>query len=310
VVSIFAGASVSSLLMNAPTSPSPPETAPVLTRRATRSGIPPLRQYLAESWRFRAFAVHWSRADVKARNFDTLFGRVWNVLNPLLFGVIYFVFVGIIAGGGLDQLDRFGFIVGNLYVWLFFNATVTNGVGSIQSGAGGVLAQSAIPRVVLPAASAISASSLFVRSLIAYVPIHFITGRGVHLELLWLPLAFVATAIFGLGIALLLAVANVYLRDVSRLLPHLLRLWLYLSPVIWQFTRLGAQGSDLVERLGRANPMYHAMVVWTVGFGGDLPGSEESIAASMLMFSVWAVGALVAGFLLFTSREDEFAIRN
>ena len=33
----------------------------------------------------------------------------------------------LIAGGGLDQLDRFGFIVGNLYVWLFFNGTVTNG---------------------------------------------------------------------------------------------------------------------------------------------------------------------------------------
>ncbi len=308
VVSMFARASVVSFSMNAPTSP--PETAPVLSRRATRSGVPPLRQYLAESWRFRTFAVYWSRADVKARNFDTLFGRVWNVLNPLMFGLIYFVFVGIIAGGGLGQADRFGFIVGNLYVWLFFNGIIATGVGSIQSGAGGVLAQSAIPRVILPVASTITASSLFLRSLIAYVPIHFFTGRGLHLGLVWLPLAFVVTVMFGFGLALLLAVANVYIRDVSRLLPHLLRLWMYLSPVIWEFTRLGSQGSDLVERLGRANPMYHAMVVWTLAFGGPLAGSDESIAGSIVVFSVWAVVVLAAGFLLFTSREDDFAIRN
>ena len=289
---------------------SSPDTGPVLTRRATRSGIPPLRQYLAESWRYRTFAVHWSRADLKARNFDTLFGRVWNVLNPLLFGLIYFVFVGIIAGGGLDQVERLGLIVGNLYVWLFFSATIATGVSSIQSGAGGVLAQSAIPRVVLPFASTITAASLFVRSLIAYVPIHFLTGRGVHVEMVWLPLAFVVTAMFGFGLALLLAVMNVYIRDVSRLLPHLLRLWLYLSPVIWEFTRLTSQDSGLVTTLGRLNPMYHAMVVWTLAFGGGIAGSGESIPASMLVFSLWAVGALLAGFLLFTSREDDFAIRN
>jgi teichoic acid transport system permease protein len=128
--------------------------------------------------------------------------------------------------------------------------------------------------------------------------------------MLWLPLAFVVTAIFGFGLALLLAVANVYLRDVSRLLPHMLRLWLYLSPVIWEFTRLGAQDADLLVDLGRLNPMYHAMVVWTVGFGGGLPGSDESLPLSLLVFSGWAVAAVVAGFLLFTSREDDFAIRS
>jgi len=286
------------------------DVVPILTRRATRSGVPPLRQYLAEAWRFRTFAIHWSRADLKSRDFDTLFGRIWNVLNPLLFGLIYFVFVGIIAGGGLNQLERLGFIIGNLYVWLFFNGTVATGVSSIQSGAGGVLAQSSIPRVILPVASTITAGSLFARSLIAYVPIHFATGRGIHIEMLWLPLAFVVTAIFGFGLALLLAVANVYLRDVSRLLPHMLRLWLYLSPVIWEFTRLGAQDADLLVDLGRLNPMYHCMVVWTVGFGGGLPGSDESLPLSLLVFSGWAVAAVVAGFLLFTSREDDFAIRS
>ena len=73
------------------------DVAPTLTRRATRSGIPPIRMYLREAARFKTFALYWSRADIKARNFDTRFGRLWHYLNPLLFGLIYFVFVGIVT---------------------------------------------------------------------------------------------------------------------------------------------------------------------------------------------------------------------
>ena len=74
-------------------------SAPHITRKATRSGIPNLRQYFAELWRYRAFAYYWAKADVKARNFETFLGRLWHYINPVLFGLIYFVFVGIISGG-------------------------------------------------------------------------------------------------------------------------------------------------------------------------------------------------------------------
>lgn len=278
---------------------------PILTRRATRSGIPPLRPYLSEAWRFRTFAVHWSKADIKARNFDTWFGRIWHFINPLLFGLIYFVFVGILSGG-LGNTERLAFIIANLYVWLFFSSTITSGVSSIQGG-GGVLAQSAIPRAVMPAASTLTSANLFLRSLVAYVPIHFAAGRTLHVEALWIPLLLVLTALFALGLSMLLAVLNVYLRDVSRLLPHMLRLWLYLSPVIWEYTKLNEGG---MERLARYNPMYPAMTAWTNAFGGVLPNAETSTPRSVAIFACWAVGAAVVGFLVFVSREDEFAIRN
>ena len=279
---------------------------PILTRKATRSGLPPLRQYLEEAWRFRTFALYWSRADIKARNFDTWFGRAWHVINPLLFGLIYFVFTGIIAGG-FGNSERLAFIIANLYVWLFFSGTITTGVGSIQGGAGGVLAQSAIPRAVLPGASTLTSANLFLRSLVAYVPIHFFAGRTFHIEMLWIPLLLALTAAFGLGLAMIFAVINVYIRDVSRLLPHILRLWLYLSPVVWEYTKLNEGG---IERFGQLSPMYPAMTAWTIAFGGPLPDSNHSIAGSVLVFALWAVAALVLGFVIFVSREDEFAVRN
>lgn len=277
---------------------------PIISRRATRSGLPQLSQYISEALRYRAFAYYSSKADIKARNFETLLGRLWHFINPLLFGLIYFVFVGIIAGGGLDDTERLALIVGNLYAWMFFSTTVTMGVSSIE-GAGAIMTQSAIPRVILPAASTITSINLFMRSLVAYIPIHIIGGRGLHAELFWLPVLVLLTAAFGFGFALLFAVLNVYVRDVSRLLPHALRLWLYLSPVIWSYTLV--LGHDL-EPWARLNPMYPAMTAWTITLGGPL-APEPDIVSQVGVFAVWSIAVLLIGFLVFASREDDFAVR-
>lgn len=285
------------------------QDSPTISRRATRSGLPQLGQYLAEAYRYRTFALYWSKADIKARNFETTLGRLWHFLNPFLFGLIYFVLVGILSGGGFNDTERLAFIVGNLYVWTLLSTTITTGVGSVQGGAGGVTAQSAIPRVVLPFASTLTAGNLFLRSLIAYVPLHIVAGRGLHWEMLWMPVLLLITGVFGFGLALLLAVANVYFRDVSRLLPHFLRLWLYMSPAIWVYTRVLGDGWP-VETLARLNPMFSGMTAWTIAFGGPLRQGEPGMVSSILVFSGWAVAVLVIGFFTFISREDEFAVRN
>jgi len=282
--------------------------SPNITRRATRTGIPPLGQYLSEAWRYRIFAIYWSRAEIKSRNFETALGRLWHFLNPLLFGIIYFIFIGIISGGGLDNTSRLGFIVGNLYAWTYFSTIIVTGMGSALGGGGGVTGQSAIPRVVLPFASTLTAANLFLRSLIAYIPIHILADRGLHWEQLMLPVLVVITGMFGLGLAFLFAVLNVYFRDVSRLIPHFLRLWLYLSPALWGYTRLFDQG--IVETLGQLNPMYWGMVAWTITFGGPLSTEGPSLGIALLIFTAWAVTTLLTGFFTFVSREDEFAVRN
>lgn len=283
-------------------------TPPSLTRQATRLGIPPLGHYLSEAVRFRTFAIYWSKADIKARNFETFLGRSWHILNPFLFGLIYFVFVVIISQGSISDTGRLAFIVGNLYVWGYFSSTITTAVSAVQDGAGGVMAQSAIPRVILPGASSITATNLFLRSLVAYVPLHFIALRGIHIEMLWIPALIVLTGMLGFGIGLLMAVLNVYFRDVSRLLPHVLRLWLYLSPAIWAYTRLTDGGWH--HTLGRLNPMYSGMTAWTIAFGGPLADGPPTIAGEIGIFALWATFFLVVGFLVFVSREDDFAIRN
>lgn len=279
---------------------------PLITRRAGHFGLPPLGHYFEEAWHYRVFAYYWSKADLKARNFETFLGRVWLILNPFLFGLIYFIFVGILSGGGLGGLQRLAFIVGNLYVWNYMSGTISTGAGSIQGGAGGILAQSSIPRVILPLASALTQVQLFVRSMVAYVPLHLLAERGLHWEMLWIPYLIVVTGLFGFGLSLLFAVTNVYFRDTSRLLPHALRLWLYLSPAIWAYTRV--LGPETLDTLARFNPAFSMMTAWTIALGGPLAENPD-IASQVLITTIWAVAVVVIGFLLFVSREDDFVVR-
>ena len=279
---------------------------PVITRRAGQFGLPPLRHYFEEAWHYRVFAYYWSKADIKARNFETLLGRVWLILNPFLFGFIYFIFVGILSNAGLGGLERLAFIVGNLYIWTYFSSTISTGSGAIQGGAGGILAQSVIPRIILPFASTLTSIQLFLRSMIAYIPLHILGGRGLHWEMLWLPYLVVITGLFAFGFALLFAVANVYFRDTSRLLPHGLRLWLYLSPAIWAYTRVLSDGT--LDTLARLNPAFSMMTAWTIALGGPLAESPD-ITSQIMVTTIWAVAVVAVGFVVFVSREDDFVVR-
>ena len=284
------------------------QTSPTITRRATRSGLPVLADYFQETWRFRTFAWHWSLADVKAKNFETFLGRLWHIINPLLFGLIYFIFVGIVSGRGLDSISLLAAIVGNLYAWLYFSSIVTSSIAAVQSGAGGVSGQSGIPKIVAPIASLLTATNLFLRSLIAYMIMHLIAQRGVHIEMLLAPVVMILIGMLGFGSALILATLNVYLRDVSRLIPHILRLVMYLSPVIWEYTRVLGDGS--LNFLARLNPFFSGITAWTISLGGTLDPDGPKIFEQIGVFSIWAVVIFCAGILIFISKEDEFAIRN
>ncbi len=284
------------------------QTKAKIVRRATKSGLPPLGGYLRETYRFRTFALKWSAGELKARNFETILGRIWHYLNPFLFALIYFVFIGILSGGGTNSTVRLAHITAGLYIWTLFSSTITSSVSSIKSGGGGVLALSAIPRVIIPLASTVTAINLFLRSIIAYIPLHILAKKGLHVEMLSIPLLIILTGLFAFGLALIFATLNVYLRDVSRLLPHFLRFWLYLSPAIWEYTRILGDGT--LETCARLNPMFSGMTAWTIALGGPLDTNGPSILGQIGVFTIWAVATVIVGFIFFVSREEEFAVRN
>jgi len=262
-------------------------------------GLPPLLPYLREAWRRRSFAVELSRTKLRAQHFNTIFGQLWLVLNPLLLAGVYFVLVDILRGGS-NPPGFFAHLVAGIFAYHLISDAARDGTRSVVSG-GRLILNTAFPRVLLPLASVVSATKRFLPTLVIYVPVHLASGRHVGPELLWVIPLLALLIVLASGLAMIVGAVQVYFRDLKNLMPYLLRVWLFASPVLYFAEEMPAKYRFLLN----VNPLGQLLAAWSDAINlGRTPS-----ATSLLVATAWAAGLLVVGFVFFISREREFAVR-
>ena len=263
--------------------------------------MPEIRPYLADTIQHVSFAYQKSRLDLKATHKDTWFGRLWNVLNPLLLGLVYWLLVQVIfGGGGSDPYETLAMILGGLFLFSLPSGALTLGAKSIVGGGTFVL-NTRLPRLLLPIGSTISAFLNFAPSMIVYAMIHVVAGLPIGPQLLFLVPIVVLLSMIALGLATTFATLNVYFRDVAAFLPYVTRIWLYLTPIIYSYTFWPEQ----VRWVLHLNPLGGIFTATQqILIDGDYPGTMQMVSGTL-----WAFGIVVFGTFLFLRRERDFAIR-
>src|SRR3954468_5996187 len=159
-----------------------------------RVGIPPLRPYIRELWRRREFAFELSRTNLRAQHFDTAFGQLWLVLNPLLLAFVYFILVDILRHGHRPH-GFFAHLVAGIFAYYFVSGAVRDGVKSIVRG-GKRVPNPPFPRPLLPLSTVISSFWRFIPTFAIYIPVHIVSGFLIGLVDLWLiPIVFLLALI-------------------------------------------------------------------------------------------------------------------
>lgn len=263
-------------------------------------GIPPLRPYFRELWSRRRFGVLMARSNLKSQHFDTVLGQLWTVLNPLLLAGVYFLVFGIILGGSRGRPEYLAQLLAGLFFFYYTRNAMAFGSKSITGG-GGLIMNTTLPRAILPLSSVLSAFLVFVPMLVVYAAFHLIAGYPVGIELIALLPIIVVVTVFNAGLALALAAVTVYFRDTASFLPFFLRIWLYLSPILYRI-------QDVPEHLrpyARFNPMAAFMEMWHE----VLLDGQWIDPHLLLISSAWALVSIVVGSLIFLTREREFAVR-
>jgi teichoic acid transport system permease protein len=266
-----------------------------------RAGLPPLVPYVRELWHRRVFAAELSRATMRGANVATFFGQAWLILNPLLLAGIYYLLVTIIRQR--HDTSQFLYLCAALFVFTFVSTAISTGATSVTSS-GKLLINTAFPRLLIPLSAVRTAFFRFLPTVPVYLVFHAIFSNEWHPRML-LSLYFVGTmVIFAMGLAALFATLQVYFRDTSSFLPYFLRIWLYLSPVLWHPGMINRLSQDLLTVV-QFNPTYPMLTGYNMLLQGDgMPPSWMWLASL-----AWAIGAAALGFLYFISREREFAVR-
>ena len=266
----------------------------------------PLREYLAEVWRRREFAVTVPLGELRAQNQDTFLGQLWHLLNPLMLILIYWTIFGVILG--VDGGSRRG--VDNYLPFLIVGIITYNYTrSSIQAGARMIvknrrLVQSInFPRAILPLSSMVSESISHLYAMPVMFALLLIIPNGPDPMWSWLlmiPILLVH-AMFNLGLSMAVARFAFHFRDVQQFLPYVLRLYLYTSGVLIPITP-ELIGNDVIRLILQINPMYSIIEM----------AREAILDGGIVRPLVWILGPawslmlLIVGFWYFRRAENEY----
>lgn len=256
------------------------------------------RLAVGELWRYRDLLWFLTLRDVKVRYKQTALGAAWAVIQPLAMMVVASVFFGRLLGVTHRIAVPYPiFFFAGMLAWTFFAGAVNASAMSLVTSAQ-MLRKIYFPRLIVPVASvgaplvdlAVS-SGVLVAMMIWY-------GVPVTAQLLVLPLLGVSIIIAALGVGLTLAALNVVYRDFRYVVPFLVQLWFFMTPVIYPVTIVPQRWQWLLS----LNPM-----------GGTIEAFRAAILGTEIDYAAWAISAcvsallLVLGLLYFLRTERRFA---
>jgi teichoic acid transport system permease protein len=213
-------------------------------------------------------------------------------------GGVYFLVFGVILNINRDL----PYLLTGVFVFYYTSTSVTTGANTIIQNKT-LLVNLQFPRLIMPMTAVLEAGVGFLTSVPAlYLIIGPTHGVWPSLRILWLlPVAFVVQSVFNLGAATLTARYTVPFRDITNVIPHLLRIWFYLSPILYTASRFDDLPS-WATTLYNLNPMVPMLAVYRAALLGSAFHMSDVIAASL-----WAVGVATISIAMFVSFEGKMA---
>ena len=241
---------------------------------------------IRELWAHRELLYFLIWRDLKVRYKQTFFGAAWAVLPPILLMAIFSFSLGRIQGVGTIGVPYPLFVLAGLVPWTLFSQSVSGASNSLIGGEA-IITKVYFPRLLLPFAAVGSYLLDFVIALAVLLVVMAWSGVTPSSAIVWLPAFTLLILVAALGVGIFLAAVNVRYRDVKYVVPFLIQLWLFASPVVYRSGLIPEEWKTIYA----LNPM--AGVVegfrWMM-LGGPRP--DDIIVVSAIASAVVLIGAL------------------
>ncbi len=269
-------------------------SAPTVVIRPSRGWIP---INFRDLWNYRELFYFLTWRDIKVRYKQTALGFVWAIIQPFFMMVVFTLFFGTLAKVPSEGVPYPLFNYAALLPWILFAEGISRSSNSLVQDAN-LVQKVYFPRLVMPLSGILSPLADFGIAFTILIGMMFYYGYAPTVRMLWLPAFIILALLTALGVGLWLSAINVKYRDVRYVIPFLIQLWLFASPVVYSSSLL-PQRFQVIYGL---NPMAGVIE----GFRWALLGTEPP--GSLIAISVMIVIViLVSGAFYFRSSEKTFA---
>lgn len=259
---------------------------------------------LAEIWEYRELLYFLVWRDVKVRYKQTALGAAWAVIQPLMTMIVFTIFFGKLANVGSEGLPYPIFSYAGLLPWTFFAQGLSMSSDSLV-GSSNLIKRVYFPRLVIPASSVLAGVVDFSIAFVILVGMMFAYHIHPTAGIVLLPLFLLLALTTALGVGVWLSALNVEYRDVKYVVPFVVQLWLFVTPVIYPSTKVTTwlASHGIPTWIYGLNPMTGVVEGFRWALLGTGTGPGPVILASGLM----SAAMLLAGAFYFRRMERTFA---
>ncbi len=261
---------------------------------------------LRELWLYRGLLYFLIWRDVKVRYKQTALGASWAIIQPFFTMVVFSLFFGRLAGVPSDGIPYPIFAFAALVPWTLFANGLMHSANSLV-GSQNLIKKVYFPRLSIPVATVLAGSVDFALAFLVLIAMMLAYGIVPTANIIWLPLLLLLAVVTSLGVGLWFAALNVRYRDVQHIVPFLVQIWLFITPIAYPSSMLDEPWRTLYA----LNPM--AGVVegfrWALLANAPMEG-EAALAAPGPMIAVSSVAAVaifLGGAFYFRRLERSFA---
>ncbi|PIO95256.1 ABC transporter [Pseudomonas syringae] len=251
-------------------------------------------------WGYRGFVFSSIRNEFSARFARSRLGGLWMIINPLAQVAIYALVLSNVLAAKLPGIDNkyayAVYLMAGMLAWSYF-AEIISRCLTLFIDQGNLMKKMRFPRITLPMIVAGSCLLNYVLLFASILLVFAALGHWPHWQMLWLiPLTLVVTAL-AVGLGLILGVLNVFVRDVGQVIPILLQVWFWFTPIVYPVNIIPEQFKSVMG----INPMlpivtaYHDVLVY----------ARAPDLQSMAVTAAVAAGLMLLGLFMFRRAAPE-----
>lgn len=253
---------------------------------------------IPELWRYRELVLFLTWRDIKVRYKQAVLGIAWAVLQPLLTVLIFTVVFGVLLSTPSSDLPYPLFAFSALLPWQLFASALQRSSVSLVGNAN-LITKIYFPRLAIPLSSVFAALVDFGVSFLVLIGMMIFYQYWPGWNIFWLIPILIMVIFTALSVGLWLSAFNVQYRDVQHMVPFIIQVWMYASPIVYPI--------DIIpEGIWRLLYGLNPMVGIIQGFRWALLGAEQP-DLTMLISIVVVIILLVSGLFYFRRMEKTFA---